>query len=117
MPILPEPGRAPLVTRGASGALRRASVAAAATVALAAGAGACATSVANGGGVSTIGRRQVVSKEAPETLVATGGARCTVDREKFERVRSGDRVWCMWSGGRAPEDTARSPGRGRIGIP
>ena len=113
MRILPEPGRAAIVTRRAPGALRRPTVAAL-TAALVVGAGACAASVHNDGGTRTIGRRQVVAKEAPETLVATRGERCTVDREKFEKVRTGDRVWCMWSGGRSMEDTIRSRGpRGR----
>ena len=112
--------RAAPVTRRARGALRAVPRRAAAAVAIAASgaiAGACATSVNSHGSSSTIGRRQVVAKEAPETLVAARGERCTVDREKFERVRTGDRVWCMWSGGSTMEDTARTRGRGRTGLP
>ena len=120
----PDTERAAPVTRRARGALRavpRRAVAAAAIAAAGAIAGAiagaCATSVNSHGSSSTIGRRQVVAKEAPETLVAARGERCAVDREKFERVRTGDRVWCMWSGGGTMEDTARTRGRGRTGLP
>ncbi len=58
-----------------------------------------------------IGRRRVSAKEAPETLVAVDGARCTVDSEKFERTKSGDSVWCMWKGTGAAQDSTRPPWR------
>lgn len=46
-------------------------------------------------GVS-MGRKVVAAKEAPATLVAEGGLRCTVETSRFERVKVGDKVLCAW---------------------
>jgi hypothetical protein len=54
------------------------------------------------------GRKPVEAKDAPATLVARDGSVCTVSRDRFERVRLGDRVICFWSdGGRALPERGR----------
>ncbi|CAN5180235.1 hypothetical protein BH24GEM2_BH24GEM2_07710 [soil metagenome] len=41
-------------------------------------------------------RKTVVAKQEPQELIAADGTRCTSGAGKFERVRPGDRVWCVW---------------------
>ena len=44
----------------------------------------------------SMGRKVVAAKEAPATLIAEGGLRCTVETERFERIKVGDAVLCAW---------------------
>jgi hypothetical protein len=43
-----------------------------------------------------ISRRPVSGKEAPGTLIARDGARCTVTEARFKEVAIGERVTCAW---------------------
>ena len=54
-----------------------------------------ASSIEGRPGVS-MGRKVVAAKEAPATLIAEGGLRCTVETSRFERVKPGDKVLCAW---------------------
>ena len=40
--------------------------------------------------------KRVTGKEAPSTLVARDGARCTVTAKRFDQVREGEVIWCAW---------------------
>lgn len=42
------------------------------------------------------GNKVVTGKEEPATLVAVDGTLCLVPADKFDRTKSGDRVWCNW---------------------
>ena len=42
------------------------------------------------------GRKIVMGKEEPATLVARDGTRCLVTKERFDQVRQGEDVWCDW---------------------
>ena len=46
---------------------------------------------------AAISRREVVAKEPPSALVSRDGTRCTVDATRYERVKVGDRVLCVWT--------------------
>jgi hypothetical protein len=46
-----------------------------------------------------VARKPVSGKEAPATLFAVDGTRCTVTNKKFEETREGDRVLCAWRKG------------------
>ena len=52
-----------------------------------------------------LGNRLVTDKQAPSTLIS-GSASCTVDAEKFDRTKIGDRTWCNWQGGDKPPGPA-----------
>ncbi len=45
-----------------------------------------------------LGRKLVISKEAPLDLVAEDGTRCQTSKDRFERTKIGSKVWCLWSG-------------------
>lgn len=45
------------------------------------------------------GPKRVAGKEAPSTLLAQGGGRCTVTAKRFDQVREGDVIWCAWRTG------------------
>jgi hypothetical protein len=51
---------------------------------------------------AAVARREVVAKEPPSALLAQDGTRCTVDPEKYERTKVGDRVLCVWT--KNPDD-------------
>lgn len=40
--------------------------------------------------------KRVAGKEAPSTLLARDGARCTVTAKRFDQVREGEVIWCAW---------------------
>ena len=46
-----------------------------------------------------VASKPVSGKEAPATLFAVDGTRCTVTKKKFEETREGDRVLCAWRKG------------------
>lgn len=48
------------------------------------------------GGESGPGNKTVTAKEEPATLVAVDGTQCLVTPARFDRVKTGDRVWCNW---------------------
>lgn len=48
-------------------------------------------------------RKPVTGKKEPTLLVADDGSRCNTTRERWERARTGQRVWCVWVGGTADE--------------
>ena len=41
-------------------------------------------------------RKPVHGKEAPATVVAFDGTRCTVTERRFAEVKEGEKVWCAW---------------------
>ena len=50
-------------------------------------------------------RKRVAAKHEPAELIAVDGTRCTAGSGKFERVKLGDRVWCIWQrSGRATSE-------------
>jgi hypothetical protein len=50
-----------------------------------------------------VASKRVAAKEAPLTLIAEDGARCTVTESKFNNTRVGDTVFCAWrTSDRAP---------------
>lgn len=61
-------------------------------------------------GGQALSRKTVASKEGEATLVADGGARCTVSADTFAAVRVGDEHSCIWNehAGK-PEHTAAPP--------
>ncbi|MCA1791143.1 MAG: hypothetical protein LC667_15190 [Thioalkalivibrio sp.] len=48
------------------------------------------------GGEEGPGNKTVSAKEEPVTLIAADGTVCVVTGDKFNRVKTGDRVWCNW---------------------
>jgi hypothetical protein len=46
-----------------------------------------------------VSRKPVSGKEAPTTLFAVDGTRCTVTKKKFDQTKDGDRVLCAWRKG------------------
>ena len=55
------------------------------------------TSDRNGRPTAAMAKRRVASKEPPATLLASDGLRCTVSRDRYEKVRVGDDVLCLWT--------------------
>ena len=45
-------------------------------------------------------RKRVSDKEAPSTLIARDGSRCTVTAKRFSEIREGEEAWCAWTSGR-----------------
>ncbi len=48
------------------------------------------------GGEEGPGSKTVSAKEEPATLIAADGTVCLVTASRFNRVKTGDRVWCNW---------------------
>lgn len=44
-------------------------------------------------------RKPLAGKREPTLLIAHDGSSCATTRNRWERARPGDRVWCVWSGG------------------
>jgi hypothetical protein len=59
-----------------------------------------AKSPQEGSTMATPASKQVSDKEAPVTLIARDGSRCSVTAKRFASTREGDVVWCAWAGGR-----------------
>jgi hypothetical protein len=50
-----------------------------------------------------VASKRVAAKEAPLTLVADDGSRCSVNESKYNNTRIGDAVFCAWrTSDRAP---------------
>lgn len=58
----------------------------------------------NGDSAAEFARKPVMDKVEPNYLIAVDQTQCVVDRERFAKVRVGDRVWCMWRRSRGPEE-------------
>ncbi|MFN2564050.1 MAG: hypothetical protein ABR499_03455 [Gemmatimonadaceae bacterium] len=43
-----------------------------------------------------VSEKVVAGKQAPSTLLAEDGSRCTVTKKRFEDTREGDRATCGW---------------------
>jgi hypothetical protein len=41
-------------------------------------------------------RKSVYGKEAPATVVAADGSRCTITKKRFDEVKEGEKVLCAW---------------------
>ncbi len=54
------------------------------------------SSTAQGNDSPTLQHKKVAQKEEPNILIAADQTRCEVDRTKFESVKQGDAVWCVW---------------------
>lgn len=48
------------------------------------------------GGEEGPGSKTVSAKEEPATLIAVDGTICVVTPGRFNKVKTGDRVWCSW---------------------
>ena len=48
------------------------------------------------GDVLQVSEKVVAGREAPTTLLAEDGSRCTVTKRRFDDTREGDRVTCAW---------------------
>lgn len=46
--------------------------------------------------IPDVARKTVASLEAPATLFAEDGTRCTVNAKRFADIRVGDRAFCAW---------------------
>ena len=55
------------------------------------------TSDRHGRPSAAMAKRRVASKEPPATLLASDGLRCTVSHDRYEKVRVGDDVLCLWT--------------------
>lgn len=47
--------------------------------------------------LDALSRKQVWTKVEPSELVAEDQSRCTVDFNRFNRIKVGDGVWCLWT--------------------
>jgi hypothetical protein len=46
--------------------------------------------------VYQVSQKIVAGKEAPSTLIAEDGSRCSVTKRRFQETREGDRATCSW---------------------
>lgn len=44
-------------------------------------------------------RKPLIGKRQPNLLLADDGSSCSTTRARWERARTGQRVWCLWQGG------------------
>jgi hypothetical protein len=58
------------------------------------------TSAQDGSAMAMPARKQVSDKEAPSSLIARDGSRCTVTAKRFSETRVGEEAWCAWTSGR-----------------
>ena len=56
-------------------------------------------------GRAALRRKAVVEKREPNELVAADGTWCAADRERFEAIRVGEAIWCVWI--RGPAEVGR----------
>ncbi|HEV7992027.1 MAG TPA: hypothetical protein VGP25_09395 [Gemmatimonadaceae bacterium] len=49
---------------------------------------------------SALSSKLVSGKEAPATLIARDGSRCSVSAKRYDDMREGEEAWCAWTNGK-----------------